>query len=181
MKELRTVGGLVFLTWSPFLICSFQNAQRRPMTHGPCMKGSRSREKRSSRSLRSNLNSVSSKLHCICKLQTVLYATAVHNFWVEDISVCFVSLSERETKASGENYWNPGFLKEHLLDTDAALHTCKTQKVFAVIKLHACKVWSTELILHIKLKNPKKIPNKLDSNPQRMEKYCGFVALELML
>lgn len=40
--------------------------------------------------------------------------------------------------------------KEHFLGTEAALHTCKTQKVFAVIKLHACKVLNTELILYIK-------------------------------
>lgn len=64
--------------------------------------------------------------------------------------MCLVSLSERETKASGEYYRNPGFLKEHILDTEAALHKCKTQKVFAVTKLHSCKVSNTRLILRIK-------------------------------
>lgn len=73
------------------------------MTHARCTKDFRNREKRSSRSLRSNLNSVStrsyyfeskpSKLHVLC-------ATAVYNTWLRDIFVCLVCLSERQTEAS---------------------------------------------------------------------------------
>lgn len=52
------------------------------MTHVHCMKDFRNREKRSSRSLRNNLNSVSTSSYCFelkpSKLH-VLCATAVYN------------------------------------------------------------------------------------------------------
>lgn len=46
--------------------------------------------------------------------------------------------------------------------TRTALHTYRTQKLLAVMKLHSCKVWNTRLILHVKL---KKKPKQKQSNP----------------